>query len=133
MFDRYLADAIVVVHLIFVMYAVFGGVLVLKWVYTVYSHVPALLWGIAVEVNGWICPLTPLENELRAKAGLAGYTGGFVEHYVLPVLYPDNLTRLDQWTLAAVLILVNVVIYVFVIRKYGWLKLKGRRDLTRHR
>ena len=121
MFDRFLADAIVVVHLIFVMYAVFGGVLVLKWVYTVYSHVPALLWGIAVEVNGWICPLTPLENELRAKAGLTGYAGGFVEHYVLPVLYPDNLTRFDQYVLAALLILVNVVVYAFVIRKHGWL------------
>jgi hypothetical protein len=133
MLDRYLADAIVVVHLMFVMYAVFGGVLVLKWKYTVYSHIPALLWGIVVEVNGWICPLTPLENELRTRAGAVGYKGGFVEHYFLPVLYPDNLTRSDQWTLAAFLIFVNVVIYVFVIRKYGWLKLKGRRDLTKFR
>ncbi len=122
MLDRYLADAIVISHLMFVMYAVFGGVLVLKWKYTVYLHVPALLWGIAVEVNGWICPLTPLENELRARAGLVGYAEGFVEHYILPVLYPVNLTRSDQWTLAAILILVNVVIYAVVIRNYGWLR-----------
>jgi hypothetical protein len=121
MLDRFFADAIVVVHLMFVIYAIFGGVLVLRWKYTVYSHVPALLWGIAVEANGWICPLTPLENELRARAGLAGYTGGFVEHYLLPVLYLDNLTRYDQYVLAALLILVNVVVYAFVIRKHGWL------------
>ncbi|MDA9981928.1 DUF2784 domain-containing protein [Gammaproteobacteria bacterium] len=121
MLDRFFADAIVVVHLLFVIYAIFGGVLVLRWKYTVYSHIPALLWGIAVEANGWICPLTPLENELRARAGLVGYTGGFVEHYLLPVLYLDNLTRYDQYVLAALLILVNVVVYAFVIRKHGWL------------
>ena len=118
MLDRYLADAIVVVHLLFVVYTVFGGVLVLRWKNTVYLHIPALLWGVAVEANGWICPLTPLENQLRANAGQAGYTGGFVEHYLLPVLYPVNLTRFDQWSLAVALILVNVVIYVFVVRKY---------------
>ena len=118
MLDRYLADAIVVVHLLFVIYTVFGGVLVLRWKNTVYLHIPALLWGVAVEANGWICPLTPLENQLRANAGQAGYTGSFVEHYLLPVLYPVNLTRFDQWSLAVALILVNVVIYVFVVRKY---------------
>ena len=106
---RMLADAIVVVHLLFVIYAIFGGLLVLKWRYTVFLHLPALLWGIVVEAQGWICPLTPLENRLRVAAGDAGYHGGFVEQYLLPVLYPEGLTRPDQLMLAIGLAAVNVV------------------------
>jgi len=120
MLDRFVADAVVVVHLLFVVYAVFGGLLVLRWKHTVFAHIPALIWGFLVEVNGWICPLTPLENTLRASAGQAGYSGGFVEHYVLPVLYPVNLTYPDQFALAILLLLANVLIYGLVIRQYRW-------------
>ena len=116
MIYRILADAIVVVHLLFVVYALFGGLLVLRWKYTVLLHIPALLWGVVVEAKGWICPLTPLENRLRTEAGGAGYPGGFVEHYILPVLYPEGLTRADQMLLAVLLVTANVVIYGFVLR-----------------
>lgn len=114
---RMMADAVVVVHLIFVLYAIFGGLLVLRWRSTAFLHVPALLWGIVVEAQGWICPLTPLENRLRMAAGDAGYRGGFVENYLLPVLYPENLTRPDQVMLAIGLAAVNIVVYSIVIRK----------------
>jgi hypothetical protein len=112
-----LADLVVVVHLLFVIYAIFGGLLVLKWKFTVFLHIPALLWGTVVEARGWICPLTPLENRFRMEAGQTGYSGGFVDNYVVPVLYPENLTRTDQLVLALFLVTINVVIYVFVIRR----------------
>ena len=123
MLDRILADVVVVLHFMFVVYAVLGGLLVLKWKFSVFVHVPALIWGAAVEAYGWICPLTPLENSLRASAGQSGYTGGFVEHYIVPVLYPADLTRSDQVTLAILLVLVNLVIYSVVI----WKHLRARR------
>jgi len=116
MLYRFLADSVVLVHLMFVGYALFGGLLVLRWKYTIFLHVPALLWGSVVEAKGWICPLTPLENQLRFEAGGAGYAGGFVENYILPVLYPENLSRPDQVLLALFLVTVNVVIYLYVWR-----------------
>lgn len=118
MLYRFLADSVVVVHMIFVIYAIFGGLLVLRWKYTICLHVPALLWGAVVEVKGWICPLTPLENRLRSEAGESGYSGGFVENYILPVLYPENLSRPDQVMLALFLVTVNVIIYVYVGRTF---------------
>lgn len=117
MFQRFLADAVVLIHILFVVYAIAGGLLVLKWKFTIFLHIPVLLWGTMVEAAGWICPLTPLENRLRIEAGQAGYSGGFVENYLLPVLYPDGLTRSDQVVLALSLVTVNVVIYTLVTRK----------------
>ena len=76
-----------------------------------FAHIPALAWGLWIELSGKICPLTPLENHLRALAGQAGYSGGFVEHYVIPVLYPPGLTRHTQWVLAAVLFFTNTIAY----------------------
>lgn len=114
MLYRYLADSIVVAHLLFVVYAIFGGLLVLKWKYSVFLHIPALLWATVVEANGWICPLTPLENRLRLAAGEGGYAGGFVDNYVLPVLYPENLSRPDQVVLAILLVTINIIIYALV-------------------
>ena len=114
---RILADLVVVVHLLFVIYAIFGGLLVLKWKFTAWLHIPALLWGTVVEARGWICPLTPLEIRFRLEAGETGYSGGFVEYYLVPVLYPENLTRADQLMLALFLVTVNIVIYAFVIRR----------------
>ena len=119
MLYRVLADVVVVLHFIFIVYAVLGGLLVIKWEWTAVLHIPAFLWGVLIEAFGWICPLTPLENELRAAAGLAGYSSSFIDHYLMPIVYPGNLTRPIQWLLAGLLLLVNVVVYGIVIHKYG--------------
>jgi hypothetical protein len=111
---RLLADAVVLFHLAFVAFAVAGGLLVLRWRWVALLHLPALAWAAFVEFTGRICPLTPLENTLRAAAGEAGYAGGFVEHYLLPMLYPADLTRELQWTLGTGLVLFNVAVYAAV-------------------
>lgn len=115
---RALADLVVAAHLGFVLFVVLGGLLVLRWRRAAWAHLPAMAWGALVEFTGWICPLTPLENRLRAAAGLAGYRGGFVEHYLLPVLYPAGLTRGVQVGLGVVVLLVNATIYIMVIRSW---------------
>lgn len=114
---RVLADAVVLLHLAFVAFAVLGGLLALRWRRLPWLHLPALAWGATVEFTGWICPLTPLENVLRRAAGDAAYAGGFVEHYLLPILYPAALTRELQWALGGGLLLFNGVVYWFVWRK----------------
>ena len=93
MFFRALADLVVVTHLAFILFVVLGGLLALRWPRALWLQVPAAVWGVLVEVGGWICPLTPLENRLRGLAGDAGYPGGFVEHYLLAWLYPAALDR----------------------------------------
>ena len=112
-----LADLLVVVHVGFVAFVVLGGLLVLRWPRIAWLHIPAAVWGAWIEVTGGICPLTPLENRLRVEAGEAGYQTSFVEHYLLPVLYPEGLTREVQWALAAVVIAVNGAIYTLVWRQ----------------
>ena len=109
-----LADTVVLLHLAFVVFAIAGGLLVVRWRWVAWLHVPALAWALLVEAMGWICPLTPLENRLRAAAGEAGYRGDFVAHYLLPVLYPPQLTRELQWLLAAVLLGLNLGAYWLV-------------------
>lgn len=111
---RALADAVVLLHLAFVVFAVAGGLLALRWRWLPLVHLPALGWAAFVEFSGRICPLTPLENQLRAASGAAGYSGGFIEHYLLPVLYPAALTRELQWTLGAGLVLINLAVYLLV-------------------
>ena len=108
---RVLADLLVVLHLAFVGFVIFGGFLAWKWPQVVLAHLPALAWGLWVELSGQICPLTALEKHLRHLAGEAGYHGGFLHHYVLPILYPPGLERPDQWLLAAVLLAINAVAY----------------------
>ena len=112
-----LADAIVVFHLAFVLFVVFGGLLALKWPRVAWAHIPAAAWGVAIEFLGWICPLTPLENELRLRAGRASYQGDFVGMYVLPLIYPDGLTREAQLALGACTLLFNAGIYWLVLKK----------------
>ena len=112
-----LADLVVVLHFAFVLFVVFGGLLVLRWRWVAYLHVPAAIWGVLIELTGWICPLTPLENALRSRAGETGYQGGFVEHYILPALYPSALTRRIQLLLGAVVLLLNLAIYAYVLRR----------------
>jgi len=106
-----LADLVVVFHFAFVLFVVFGGLLALRWPKVAYVHLPVAAYGALIELVGWVCPLTPLEKQLRESAGLQGYEGGFVEHYVLPVLYPSGLTRGVQLSLGLVVIALNVAIY----------------------
>ena len=115
MIYRLLADLIVLVHLAFVVFAVAGAVLVLRWRWVIWVHVPAVVWAALIEFAGWICPLTPLENRLRILSGGAGYRGGFIEHYVLPILYPSGLTRGVQVFLGSVVIVVNLGIYSWLV------------------
>lgn len=106
-----LADLVVFLHFLFVLFVVFGGLLALRWPKVAYVHLPVAAYGALIELVGWICPLTPLEKRLREGAGLEAYEGGFVEHYILPVLYPSGLTRSVQLVLGALVIGVNVIIY----------------------
>jgi hypothetical protein len=115
MLYRTLADAVVLVHFAFVIFVVGGALLVLKWPRVAFVHLPAAVWGALIEFAGWICPLTPLENWLRMKGGVAGYGGGFIEHYILPVLYPPGLTRGVQVGLGAIVVLVNLGVYGWVL------------------
>jgi Protein of Unknown function (DUF2784) len=112
-----LADVVVGLHFIFVLFVVLGGLLVLRWRRLAYVHVPAAVWGAAIEFGGWICPLTPLEHSLRRQAGGAAYSGGFIEHYILPVLYPSALTREIQLILGFFVVGLNVTIYAYVLRR----------------
>jgi Protein of Unknown function (DUF2784) len=111
------ADTILVVHFAFVMFVVFGGLLVLRWPRFAFLHLPAALWGALIEFSGWICPLTPLEIALRQHAGDAGYAGGFVEHYITAVLYPDGLTREIQIALGILVLVVNAAIYMAILSR----------------
>ena len=115
--SRIPADLIVLVHFAFVLFVILGALLVLRWPKLAYLHLPAALWGIWIEFSGRICPLTPLENALRRQAGEAGYSGGFIEHYILPVLYPTGLTRSTQVALGLIVMLVNLVVYGYLIRR----------------
>ena len=119
MIYRALADLVLVVHLAFVLFVVLGGVLVLKWTRVAWLHVPAAVWGVLIEYSGWICPLTPLENSLRERGGGAGYSGGFIEHYIQPVLYPAGLTRGTQIVLGSLALLVNLTAYGVVVARRG--------------
>ena len=113
---RLLADMTLILHLGFVLFVLFGALLVLRWRWIVWVHVPAAVWGVLIEYGGWICPLTPLENSLRERGGLAPYSGDFVERYLVPLLYPLHLARLDQVLLGTFAFAVNILIYWFVIR-----------------
>jgi hypothetical protein len=112
-----LADLVVVIHFCFVLFVILGGLLVLRWPRLAYLHLPAATWGVLIEFAGWVCPLTPLEQSLRLKAGEQGYSGSFIEHYVLPLLYPSALTRTIQVVLGIIVIAVNLGIYGYLLRR----------------
>lgn len=118
MLYRFLADALVVFHFTFVGFVIFGGLLVVRWPRVALLHLPAAAWGVIVEWSGWICPLTPLENHLRELGGRATYSGGFVDHYIMPVLYPAGLTRNIQFVLGAGILILNITLYTIAIRRY---------------
>ena len=117
MLYRLLANFVATAHALFVVFVVLGGFLAWTWRWVAWLHVPTAVWGVAIEYGGWVCPLTPLENHFRARAGLAGYRGGFIEHYVLPALYPEGLTPAKQIALGTLALVVNVVAYGVLVRR----------------
>jgi hypothetical protein len=117
---RLLADLVLVLHAAFVAFVMLGGLLVLRWPRLAWVHLPVVAWGAGIEFLGGICPLTPLENHWRLLAGEQGYTGGFVEHYVFPVLYPEGLTRQVQLGIGLLVLAVNVSVYAWMLwRRHG--------------
>lgn len=112
-----LADFVVVLHAAFVLFVLVGGLLALKWPWIVRLHLPAVTWAAVVEFSGWLCPLTPLENWLRAQAGGHGYETDFIGHYLLPILYPAGLTREVQMVLGSIVLIVNGAVYALLWQK----------------
>ena len=118
MLDRVLADTVVVFHVLFIAFAICGGLLALRWRWVVALHLPAVAWAVLVEIMSWPCPLTPLENHFRRLGGEAGYHESFVEHYIMPVLYPVGLTDEIQILIGSFVFVVNVAVYSVVIRRW---------------
>ena len=122
MFFRLAADGVLLLHVAFILFAVLGAALAIRWRWIPYVHVPAAIWGVYVELSNRVCPLTYLENHFRALAGQAGYTESFLDHYVLAIVYPSGLTRDVQLVLAGIVIAVNLALY-------GWLFLRRSRGI----
>ena len=120
MLTRFAADAVLVVHFAFIVFVVGGALLAFRISWMPWLHLPAAAWGAWIEIAGLICPLTTLENHFRIRAGLEGYQDSFVEHYLVPIIYPSGLTRSMQLVLASVVIITNVVLY-------GWLLHRRRK------
>jgi hypothetical protein len=122
---RIAADAVLLVHLAFIVFVVVGGLLAIRWKRLAFIHVPAVLWAAMIELRGWICPLTPLEQSLREAAGGPAYSGGFIDRYLEPVIYPAGLTRNVQITLSVAVVAFNLIIYLLLMtRAYR----KGKRN-----
>lgn len=117
---RLLADLTVVVHFAFLVFVVAGGLVARRHRWAMVPHLLAAAWGVYIEATpGLLCPLTPLENHFRALAGRSGYEGGFIEHYLVPIIYPEGLTRTMQYALAVLVIVVNVIVYAWPRRRVG--------------
>ena len=116
MLYRIAADGLLLFHLLFILFVLFGGLLALKWRALILAHLPAVAWGVTVEVLHLTCPLTQWENLMRQAAGQTGYGGGFIEHYVWPVIYPAGLTPSIQLALGSVVLAINVLVYLRLIR-----------------
>ena len=110
------ADLIVLIHFGFILFVIFGGFLVLKWKKFIWLHVPAAVWGTLIEFFGWLCPLTTLENELRRNKDGGAFSTGFIEHYIIPLIYPEGLTRDIQIVLGFVVIVLNLFIYTLIFK-----------------
>jgi|SRR5688500_13996224 hypothetical protein len=118
MFAKVAADAVMAVHFLFIAFALLGSFLVLRWRRVLWLHLPALAWGAYIELSGNICPLTPLENHFRELAGQGAYYGGFITHYLGPIIYPAGLTRSGQYLALGVLVTVNLIGYGLVLRRW---------------
>jgi hypothetical protein len=119
MLFRLAAEAVLLIHLAFIVFAFLGAAIAARWRWIIFIHLPAATWGFFIELTGRVCPLTYLENYLRIKAGLSGYTESFIEHYLLPIIYPAGLTRETQFVIAAVVLAVNIALY-------GWICFRRR-------
>lgn len=115
---RLAADALVVIHLGFILFVLFGGLLLRRWPRLLWLHLPAVAWGATVEFFHLLCPLTPWENQLRRAAGDAGYEGGFIEYYLIPLIYPAGLTPQIQLWLGGVVVLINVTVYAYLLKRW---------------
>jgi hypothetical protein len=121
MFARLAADLLVVLHLAFILFVIFGALLAFRWRWIILLHIPAAVWGALIEFQDWTCPLTPWENHFRELAGEEGFSEGFIEHYLLSVIYPEGLTRNVQFVLGTAVLLINLGLY-------GWLIVRGRSN-----
>ena len=117
MITGFSADIVVLLHLGFILFVSLGGLFVLRWPRLAWAHLPAVVWGALVEFTGWLCPLTPLENSLRVAAGDLAYTGGFIERYIVPIVYPTGLTRGMQLAIGTAVIVVNLAIYRVLLNR----------------
>ena len=115
MTEKLIADILVLFHIGFIIFVIFGGFLVVRWRLIIWLHLPCAVWGALIEFAGWICPLTPLENLLRHSAGSSGYSGGFIENYIIPLIYPTELTREIQYALGFGVIVINLCAYGLVL------------------
>lgn len=115
-----LANAVLLLHLAFILFVVAGGLLVAWKPGFIWLHIPAAIWGALIELLGWYCPLTPLENHFIKLSGESGYEGGFIEHYLLPVIYPHALTYQTQIVLGSIVLAVNALIYFWLWRRGTW-------------
>jgi len=113
---RILAELTFIVHLLFVLFVIFGGLLAWVRIGFAWMHIPALVWGVLIEWNGWVCPLTPLENWLLSRANVSDYSGGFIAHYLAPLIYPAHLTYALRIALGTTLLVANIVLYAWVLR-----------------
>ena len=127
MLDRVMADLIVVFHLLFIVFAVGGGLLVIRWPRLIWLHAPAVTWAVLVEVNSWQCPLTRWENLFRERYGADGYEGGFIDQYLLAIIYPDGLTDRIQLAIGIFVFTVNFIVYGFIHQRYLHRRRKARR------
>jgi hypothetical protein len=129
MIYRFLADLLLIVHLLFILFVLFGGFLILwkKWIIPI--HLVCASWGVAIELFRWVCPLTPLENDMRMLSGQAGYEGGFIEHYLMPIVYPGQLTPDIQFILGSLVMLTNIFIYYFVVQRIRKRKRRERPEI----
>ena len=126
MLYRLAADLMLVLHFGFIAFVVVGAVGIMRWPKLAWLHVPAAAWGAWIEISGGICPLTTLENRFRLSAGEEGYATSFVEYYLLPVIYPGGLTRTVQLVLAAAVIITNVSLYTYVLRRARKTRINAR-------
>ncbi len=125
---RILADALLVVHLAFIVFAALGGIAAIRWPAIAWLHLPAAAWAVMIEFTGWICPLTPLEVALRRSAGQPGYDAGFIEHYLTAIIYPQGLTRGHQIAFGVLVLIVNVLAYARIVARHRRTRLA--RDAT---
>ena len=118
-----LADLVAILHFLFILFVLFGGLLVLRWRWLMWIHIPSAIWGTLIGIFRWYCPLTPLENWLRHVGGNEAYSTSFIEHYLVPIIYPSGLTRELQLTFAAIVLLINCSVYLWI-----WTRSRSKKN-----